>query len=99
MRTLLKEFNGRRDTAGWTFRQVKRSTKFAIFERTRGEDVSYEVIRIRKFRKDTWAFGRLLGRVGDEYYPYSSEWGKYGWSFLSRDAAEKKYRGLVSNQH
>jgi hypothetical protein len=91
MRSLPEQFEGRRDTAGWLFRQIRRNGQYAIYERTRGDEFTYEVIRILKYASDKQVNGRFLARRGDEYYPKPSEWGIYAWSLMTREAAEAKY--------
>lgn len=94
MKHLPKKFEGRGDTGGWVFRQLRRNDKWALYERTRGsKDVSYELVRICCFSADKEINGNIIGRKGDERYPSASRWGMDGFSYITREASEMAYRG------
>jgi hypothetical protein len=84
----------RRD--GFTYRQIAREGKAAIYEQTwcgcSEPSVSYEVIRIR--RRDGFQIG---GRFVEpaETYPASEMWGIDGFTFTDKDAAFAKLREIL----
>ena len=101
-----KEFAGKADVRGWKFRQVRRSIQmedgagkpvvWAMYERTRGDDACYEVVRIRQFAVDKVLNGRQVATKGDEYYPPASKWGLDGFSYRLRHDAEAAYMEKIA---
>lgn len=89
---LPKEFH--RD--GFQYRQIAREGSAAIYEQTwkgcPNPSVSYEVIRIRR-REGFQISGRFV--EPSEFYPSSTEWGKYGFTFTDREAAFAKLREIA----
>lgn len=89
---LPKEFH--RD--GFQYRQIAREGNAAIYEQTwngcPNPSVSYEVIRIRR-REGFQISGRFV--EPSEFYPSSTEWGKYGFTFTDREAAFAKLREIA----
>ena len=99
------EFDGTRDARGWKFRLVRVGdpieakgdglpSKWAIYSRTRGDEVHYEVVRLRLHAIDKRVNGRLVAKGGTEYYPGASKWGIDGFSYLTREAANAKFDEL-----
>ena len=74
------------------YRQIGREKDIAIFEQTwRGcsePNVCWEVVVIRRHGGKT-----IKGHWVEpsEFYPSSSEWGKYGFTFPNRDKAWAKF--------
>jgi hypothetical protein len=66
---------------GSSFKQLRRSKKYAFYERTEssGTPTQYEVIVILWRKKHTWPNGNTT--EAGEHYPGSEMWGTYGWSF------------------
>lgn len=54
----------------------------------------YEVVRIRKAKKDYNGFFSI--QEGDEFYPSSESWGTYGWTFKTLEQAEAKFNNLTT---
>ena len=80
---------------GFTYTQLKREGKRAIFQQTReGSSLNnYEVVKIGKHN------GYLMGGVmiePAETYPGSSLWGITGWTCCSIDEALKRFEALPS---
>lgn len=80
-----------------TYRQVMRSGNIAIYHQTEEFDGqqkhrSYEVVKIR-IRKPRTLFGMEYPLM--EVYPKSEDWGTYGWTYPTLEAAEKRFAGLV----
>lgn len=88
-RAIAKEF--RRDR--FQFRQVVREVDIAIFEQRwwQSENVAFEVVVIR--RHGGYSLGGAYVEPA-EYYPSSSEWGLYGFTYTDRDHAFAKLRQL-----
>ena len=92
----------------FNFRQLKRSAKTALYEKSKGDSRSYEVIRIKTSAKD-YQFPSRTNKDGEEIqgsfrpagseaYPSSEDWGTYGFSYTNRDTASAKYRELLSKE-
>jgi hypothetical protein len=80
---------------GFTYTQLKREGKKAIFEQTRpGSSIhNYEVVKIG--RHNGYVMGGMTIEPA-ETYPGSSLWGITGWTCTSIDDAMKRYNDLVS---
>jgi hypothetical protein len=80
---------------GFTYTQLKREGKRAIFEQTRtGSAIhNYEVVKIG--RHNGYTMGGMAIEPA-ETYPGSSLWGITGWTCTSIDEAMKRYEGLNS---
>jgi hypothetical protein len=80
---------------GFTYTQLKREGKKAIFQQTReGSSLNnYEVVKIGRHN------GYVMGGMAiepAETYPGSSLWGITGWTCTSIDDAMRRYDALVS---
>ena len=80
---------------GFTYTQLKREGKKAIFQQTRADSSlnNYEVVKIGRHN------GYLMGGVmiePAETYPGSSLWGITAWTCQSIDEALKRYETLDS---
>ena len=92
----------------FSFKQLKRSRLTALYEKSKDGFSTYEVIRIKISKKDYQFPSRTnkdgetipgsLRPAGSEAYPSNEDWGQYGFSALSRDGAEAKYRELLSKE-
>jgi hypothetical protein len=73
-----------------TYRQVKRSGNFAIYDQGRGS--AFEVVHISIMPEQT-----ILGTTypAREVLPSDSQWGKNGWTFPDLETAEAKMAVLV----
>lgn len=79
---------------GFGLRQVARHGMLAIYEQTRADGPArYEVIRIRVEGPTTWPSGKTSPRR--EVYSSSEQWGTHGWTCLTLDEAERKFRELL----
>ena len=90
-KTIPTQFNKK----GFTYTQLKREGKRAIFEQTRtGSAVhNYEVVKIGRHN------GYVMGGMAiapAETYPGSSLWGITAWTCSSMDAALQRYDALPS---
>ena len=80
---------------GFTYTQLKREGKRAIFEQTRAGSAvcNYEVVKIGRHN------GYVMGGMNiepAETYPGSSLWGITAWTCSSMDAAMQRYDALCS---
>jgi len=80
---------------GFTYTQLKREGKRAIFQQTRAGSCvnNYEVVKIGRHN------GYIMGGVAiapAETYPGSSLWGITAWTCCSLEEATKRYEGLNS---
>jgi hypothetical protein len=90
-KTIPTQFNKK----GFTYTQLKREGKRAIFEQTRtGSAVcNYEVVKIG--RHNGYTMGGMSIEPA-ETYPGSSLWGITAWTCSSMDAALQRYNALPS---
>ena len=95
MDTLPKEFDGKGDAGGWHFHQIRRNKTWALYERRRGDERTYELVRVRRFASDKEVNGRLLRKKDAEYYPAASKWGLDGFSYTTRAVAEAAYNNRI----
>lgn len=86
MRAIEPEFTSK----GFTFKLLKRSGMVCLFAKTHPEirDEKFEVVVLNVF-PEMERYGKLLPER--EAMPPSESWGKSGWSFSDRQAAEKRY--------
>ena len=79
----------------FNFKQIARENDLAIFEQSwRGcseTTVCWEVVVIRRHNGKTIKGHRVKP---SEFYPSSTEWGKYGFTFTDKDTAFAKLREL-----
>jgi hypothetical protein len=78
---------------GFTYTQLKREGKKAIFQQTReGSTINnYEVVKLG--RHNGYSMGGAFIEPS-ETYPGSSLWGIMGWTCTSIDDALKRYQSL-----
>jgi len=80
---------------GFTYTQLKREGKRAIFQQTRTDSAvnNYEVVKIG--RHNGYVMGGQMIEAA-ETYPGSSLWGITAWTCTSIDEALKRYETLDS---
>ena len=66
-----------------------------LYSKENGGEPCYEVVKVRKRKKDRYAWGRQIAKKGDEYLPSPEEWGMYGWSYMTLEEAKEKLNELV----
>jgi hypothetical protein len=77
---------------GFTLTQLKRLGAVAIYKQTKTEQVTFEVVIIRK-REASFAFGKDFPAT--EYYPHNEDWGTYGFTYRTLEEALVKFRELT----
>ncbi|PNC89839.1 hypothetical protein [Akkermansia muciniphila] len=87
MRTIPKEFNKH----GYRYTLVSRIGEIAIYSQEKGTHRNFEVMVIRKHKYDNDFTGR---KAGDEYLPSPEEWGTYGWTLTTYEAAVQKAKTI-----
>ena len=84
MRGLRKEFIGKGEVKGDSFKMIKESDKAYLFARTNKSGVThYEVFK----RVENTRFGVVS-------YPTSKAFGLWAWSIFSKSQAEQKFLAL-----
>jgi len=84
-----------------TYKQVTRSEKAAVYQRSRGTYIKdFETIAIRvdpkgKVQKFPGGIVKVI-EEDREMYPSTGQWGKMGWSFKNKGAALEKFERLNS---
>jgi len=70
----------------------------AIYSQTSTEDilVGYEVVLIRKHPQGKIVFGKDVS--GQDFYPGSSDWGKYGFTAYTLDKAREVGKILIDRK-
>lgn len=90
---------GRASQRDFCFQTAIRLHEFALLEKTsKHGDASFEVVRIRTRKKDSYIGDKLVFREGDEYLPRDEEWGRHGWTYNDWDAALCKLNELVEER-
>ena len=74
----------------------KNPCKWAIYERRRGDESTFEVVRLRQSASDKRINGRVIAEAGSEYYPSASKWGIDGFSYRTRAEANAAFDMLTS---
>lgn len=87
MKILPKKFT----QLGYTLEQIKRENDIAIYKRTKKDQSfpEFEVIKIKGHPGYEIA-GHKIGAA--ESYPGAKAFGTLGWSFISLEDAEKKFK-------
>lgn len=74
---------------GYSFTLLRRAGDVALFKKTKpGVTPSYEVVIVRRH------VGRTIAGIAiqpAEYMPSSDEWGRYGWTDASLEAATRRF--------
>ena len=90
MQTMLTDFEDRI----FSYHQLSRHGMLAIYVQLHkvSGTLRYEVIRLHVAKAHTWPNGTTTPE--HEAYPSSGAWGKAGWTFGTRNAAERKLAAL-----
>lgn len=80
---------------GLDYELIKRHGNLAAMYEVKhnGTIREYEVWKLRIHAKDKLEFGI---RAGDIRKPTTKEWGRYGWTFVFIESAEKKFGRLIN---
>ena len=71
-----------------TFNLIEALGDYALYKQEGYE--YYELLKLRTYKKTyVYPSGASL-KEGDIKYPSINEWGKFGWSYLSKEDAMKK---------
>lgn len=84
MRKLEKEFN----SDGFAFRQLDRQGAVAVYEKKKGDVVSFETVYIQERPEIRWPNGSITPER--EVMPGNEQWGIFGFTYVDRSAAFKK---------
>ena len=85
------EWGGRASQRDFRFKLLIRIGEFAILRKDSKHGLDgFEVVHIRKRKKDTYIQGRLIYQEGDEYLPRDEEWGSHGWTYPTLEKASEK---------
>jgi len=91
MKRLAEQF----ETLGFTFKQLKREGRVALFERYKIAKPHYEVIVIQESPElELW--GRIT--PAHERMPGAETWGTHGFTYLNLEEAEEKFNQLVEKE-
>ena len=93
------EYAGRGPQKGYNFTQLERREApeggsfscVCLYSKENGAEPCYEVVKVRRRKKDRLAFGRCIAKEGDEYLPSKEEWGTYGFTYVTLKEAKEKY--------
>lgn len=91
---------------GFNYELIKREGNVGMYKQLDGKQrIGIEVVVIRLHPKD---YARFKIKKGDEFYPSTGEWGKYGWSYgaytdeqylQALDAADIKFNEQLKKQN
>lgn len=91
MRDIPEKFT--RDNLDYTL-IMRHGTVAAIYEVAHNGVVrEYEVWKLRVHKKDNPSYGIT---AGDIHKPSTREWGRFGWTFVSLESANKKFCHLIN---
>ena len=80
---------------GFYYKLLKRYEMVAMFVKTRGTNVSYEVVRLQRHPAHRWPNGEES--PAREAMPGPEAWGTNGWTFTRLHDAERRYRLLLNS--
>ncbi len=92
MTPLPLEFNDR----GFAFHSLGRDGLVAMYRKTRigGQATTFEVVLTRQAKAHTWPNGTTT--PAHETMPSAEQWGVYGWTYTTREAAGARFGKLVA---
>lgn len=95
MKTLKPQFSKN----SYQYNLLKRNHLFAIYEQIdEGRIIAYEVIIIQNRQEGKTPSGQIT--EAGEYYPKTSQWGTYGWTYRHLQEAEKNTKNWkTTNQY
>lgn len=84
---------------GYAYKLVERTPFAGIWEQrlpegSLAEFTAWEVVRIKRCKKDKIMPSGAKVSLGDEIYPATSRWGKDGWTFRDIEKAWAKFNSL-----
>lgn len=93
MKLLDKQFT----SLTWNFKQVCREKEYAIYERKKEDDtfIHYEVIKVLKHNGLIMHGNKI---PPSEYYPSSNQWGIYGFTCRTRQAAYARLDRMMKEE-
>lgn len=77
---------------GFTHTLHSKCGKVAIYEQRKGDFVRYEVVILRQYTRDIELTNT---KAGDWYLPSTSEWGTYGWTYVTLEQAQEKAKEMT----
>lgn len=81
---------------GFSLEQIKRAGNLAIYRKIKGPEYSgYEVVKVRVCKAKQINGYSYPDR---EFYPSSEEWGTYGWTYGTLEAAQAKFEALLEER-
>ena len=95
MKQIPEKYEGRGDQKGYTFTLVRSWGTVALYSKEKHGDMTYEVVRVRKRKKDVYVGEKQIASTGDEYLPSSREWGVYGWTYNVIEKAMERIDELL----
>ena len=89
---------------GWAFRCLDRNEEFGIWEKSKdcyppgSTCTGWEVVKIRKRKKDRILPSGKLIRKGEEFYPSSEDFGTYGFYHYELERAMEQFLSLTGKR-
>lgn len=94
---LPKEFEGTRDQKGYLFKQIDRIGRVVLLKKWNPNHKSgqefYEVVVVQTVPLKRWPDGRVT--EAHEAMPSPEQWGVYGWSPATLEAARERFNSLT----
>jgi hypothetical protein len=80
---------------GFLFELIKRQGRIALFEKSKPTHTrsTFEVVKLEQRKEHTWPNGKTT--PAHESMPASETWGVYGFSYIDRESANKKFLQLT----
>ncbi len=76
---------------GFLHKQLKRHKNVALYSRQKGSFLHYEVIKVQKHEA---YFMMGVEIPAAENFPSCDQWGELGWTMLTLEKAEEKFREI-----
>lgn len=83
---------------GYKYTKYKGNKKWAVLHgiNSYGSE-TWELVKLFYLKKDQFCMGSPSGKKGDVIYPGHSKWGKFGWTFHSKEEALEEYEFAIKN--
>ena len=101
MKKIAEKYEGRADQKGFSFSLEYKSGEIgrnhsivAVYSKSSHGTTDFETVIVRKRKKAVCIKGRVISEIGDDYLPSPNEWGNYGWSYPTKEAAMQKAKEL-----
>jgi hypothetical protein len=79
---------------GFAFRQIAREGQVALFEKSKGRYVGWQVVIVQQWPERTWPDGTVS--PPREAMPKDEQWGSLGWTCQTLERAWERFREALT---